>query len=263
MSATGSQRTRCWERVPLWARGPSEQGARRLGRAQGGDRPGADRVERQLRQSGSICLDSAEPRRHSFHTLYAERGGVMPAGIGRRDFLKRAGLLAVAVPGVATVLDACASVVPTAKAKILRVGWTIEPDTMNPLTTYSTEAVEVLQLIYDQLMHYDLDLKPAAALATSWRDSPDGKSITYTLRSATWHDGKAFTSADAKFTFDLIKSTKASQYYQWVTSMVSTEAPNATTLALHFSQPQAFNPGLAVPIIPQHIWTGMDATKIP
>ncbi len=186
----------------------------------------------------------------------------MLAGISRRDLLKRASLLAMAVPGLATVLDACASAVPTAKAKILRVGWTIEPDTMNPLTTYSTEAVEVLQLIYDQLMHYDLDLKPQPGLATSWTYSPDGKSITYTLRPATWHDGKPFTSADAKFTFDLIKSTKTSAYYQWVTSMVSTEAPNATTLVLHFSQPQAFNPGLAVPIIPQHIWTGMDATKI-
>ncbi|HYK33329.1 MAG TPA: ABC transporter substrate-binding protein [Streptosporangiaceae bacterium] len=186
----------------------------------------------------------------------------MSAGIRRREFLKRAGLLAVAVPGVATVLDACASVVPTAKARILRVGWTIEPDTMNPLTTYSTEAVEVLQLVYDQLMHYDLELKPEAGLATSWTYSTDAKSITYTLRSATWHDGKPFTSADAKFTFDLIKSSKASQYYQWVQNLVSTEAPNATTLVLHFSQPQAFNPGLAVPIIPQHIWTGMSATKI-
>ncbi len=146
----------------------------------------------------------------------------MPEGIARRDLLKRAGLLALAVPGVATVLDACASVVPTAKARILRVGWTIEPDTMNPLTTYSTEAVEILQLIYDQLMHYDLELKPEPGLATSWSYSPDGKSITYTLRSATWHDGKPFTSADAKFTFDLIKSTKASQYYQWVQSLAST-----------------------------------------
>ncbi len=187
---------------------------------------------------------------------------VMPEGISRRSLLKRASILALAVPGVATVLDACATVVPTAKAKILRVGWTIEPDTMNPLTTYSTEAVEILQLIYDQLMQYDLDLKPEPGLATSWAYSQDNKSITYKLRSATWHDGKPFTSADAKFTFDLIKSTKASQYYQWVQTLVSTDAPDATTLVLNFSEPQAFNPGLAVPIIPQHIWNGMDATAI-
>src|SRR5215472_6152706 len=101
---------------------------------------------------------------------------------------------------------------------------------MNPLTTYSTEADEVLQLVYDNLIHYDLQLKPEPGLATSWTYSSNGKSITYKLRSAKWHDGKPFTSADAKFTFDLIKSTKSSAYYQWVQSLVSTEAPDATTL---------------------------------
>lgn len=183
-------------------------------------------------------------------------------GFSRRELIKRAGFLAMAVPGAGAVLEACASVVPTAKSSIIRVGWTVEPDTMNPLTTYSTEAVEILQLVYDQLMHYGLDLKPEPGLATEWNYSADGKSITYKLRPATWHDGKPFTSADAKFTFDLIKSTGVSQYAQWVTDLVSAEAPDATTLTLNFAKPQAFNPGLAVPIIPRHIWNGMKATAI-
>ncbi len=186
----------------------------------------------------------------------------MPAGTSRRDFLRRAGLLSLAVPAAGAALEACATVAATAKASTIRVGWAIEPDTMNPLTTYSTEAVEVLQLVYDNLMHYGLDLKPEPGLATSWTYSADGKSITYKLRSATWHDGKPFSAADAKFTFDLIKSTHVSQYAQWVTDLVSTQAPDATTLVLTFSAPQAFNPGLAVPIIPQHIWQGMTGTQI-
>jgi peptide/nickel transport system substrate-binding protein len=186
-------------------------------------------------------------------------------GVNRREFLRRTGLAAVAVPGAAaltSVLDSCANVVSAAKASTIRVGWAIEPDTMNPLTTYSTEAVEVLQLVYDQLIHTGLDLKAEPGLATSWTYSPDGKSITYHLRKATWHDGKPFTSADAKFTFDLIKSSKVSQYYQWVTNLTSTEAPDAATLILNFSAPQAFNPGLAVPIVPQHIWQSMTAAQI-
>jgi len=80
----------------------------------------------------------------------------MSADSSRREFLKRAGLLALAAPGTAAVLDACSSVATSAKANTIRVGWAIEPDTMNPLTTYSTEAVEVLQLVYDNLIHYDL-----------------------------------------------------------------------------------------------------------
>jgi peptide/nickel transport system substrate-binding protein len=186
----------------------------------------------------------------------------MSAESNRREFLKRAGVLALAVPGAAAVLDACASVATSAKASTIRVGWAIEPDTMNPLTTYSTEAVEVLQLVYDQLMQYDVKLRPEPGLATSWRYSADGKSITYKLRQATWHDGKPFTSADAKFTFELIRSTQVSQYEQWVADLTSAEAPDDRTLVLNFSAPQAFNPGLAVPILPRHVWQGMSAADI-
>jgi peptide/nickel transport system substrate-binding protein len=186
----------------------------------------------------------------------------MTEGTSRREFIRRAGLLAAAVPVAGTALEACANVVATAKASTIRVGWAIEPDTMNPLTTYSTEAVEVLQLVYDQLMQTGLDLKAEPGLATSWSYSADGKSITYKLRAATWHDGKPFTSADAKFTFDLIKAKKISAFYQWVTDLTSTSAPDATTLVLTFSRPQAFNPGLAVPILPKHIWQAMTAGQI-
>jgi len=185
----------------------------------------------------------------------------MSAESNRRDFLKKAGLLTLAAP-VAAAIDGCSSVATSAKASTLRVGWAIEPDTINPLTTYSTEGVEVLQLVYDHLIQYGVNLKPEPGLATSWAYSPDGKTITYHLRSAKWHDGKPFSSADAKFTFDLIKSEKVSQYAQWVTDLASTEAPDSKTLVLHFSKPQAFNPGLAMPILPQHIWQGMSATEI-
>src|SRR6185437_3440691 len=168
----------------------------------------------------------------------------------------------LAVPGVAVGLDACANVATSAKASTIRVGWTIEPDTMNPMTSYSTEAVEVLQLVYDYLIGTSLALKSEPGLATSWSYSSDGKTITYQLRPATWHDGKPFTSADVKFTFELIKSKQLSQYAQWVTQLTSVDTPDEHTVALHFSAPQAFNPGLAVPILPAHIWSGMSASDI-
>ncbi len=186
----------------------------------------------------------------------------MPTHASRRDFLKRAGLLSLAVPGAALAVDGCASVATSAKASTIRVGWTIEPDTMNPLTTYSTEAVEVLQLVYDYLIQTSLQLDAQPGLATRWSYSQDGKSITYQLRQATWHDGKPFTSADVKFTFELIKSKQLSQFAQWVTDLASVDAPSADTVVLHFSAPQAFNPGLAVPILPQHVWQGMSASDI-
>jgi peptide/nickel transport system substrate-binding protein len=42
-------------------------------------------------------------------------------------------------------------------------------------------------------------------LATSWKWSEDGKTLTFALRKGvTWHDGKPFTAADVKCTFDLL-----------------------------------------------------------
>jgi peptide/nickel transport system substrate-binding protein len=186
----------------------------------------------------------------------------MPTEASRREFLKRAALLSLAVPGAAVALDACTSVATTAKASTIRVGWAIEPDTMNPLTTYSTEAVEVLQLVYDNLIHTSLSLEQEPGLAASWSYSADGKTITYRLRTANWHDGKPFTSADAKFSFELVKSKQLSQYAQWVTDLTSVTAPDPRTLVLNFTRPQAFNPGVAMPILPQHIWQGMSASQI-
>lgn len=134
---------------------------------------------------------------------------------------------------------------------------------MNPMTATSTQAVEVYQLVYDNLIHYGVDLKPEPGLATSWEYSKDGRAITYTLReNVTWHDGQPFTAQDAKFTFDLIAKQQLSQYVQWVSAVSATEAPDPHTFIVRFSSPQAFNPGLAIPILPRHIWHGMNADAI-
>src|SRR5579875_1034810 len=180
-------------------------------------------------------------------------GEMAQTGSSRRRFLQRAGLLALAVPGASTLLEACASVVASAKASTIRVGWTIEPDTMNPLTAYSTESVEVTQLIYDQLMQYDLELKPEPGLATSWSYSPDGKTITYRLRTGVrWHDGRPFSAADAAFTFELIKSKQIGNFGQWLADMVTARAPDPATLDGTYTRTQAFNPGAACAILPGH-----------
>ena len=143
------------------------------------------------------------------------------------------------------------------------MGWSSEPDTLNPLTTYSTEGTEVLSLIYDTLLGYDTSFKPEPELATSYTTSADGQSLTFTLRSGvTWSDGTAFTSADVKFTYDLIKQEELGSYAQWLTHLTSVDAPDDGTVTLHFDAPQAFNPALTIPILPQHIWGGMTSDEI-
>ncbi len=133
---------------------------------------------------------------------------------------------------------------------------------MNPLTSTTTEAVEVLQLIYDKLTDYDANLNPVPSLAASTDVSADGKQVTYHLRpNVTWHDGEAFTADDVVFTFSLVAGQKSSQFAQWLADMQSIKASGSDVI-LTFSKPQAFDPALAIPILPKHIWDGMSNADV-
>jgi peptide/nickel transport system substrate-binding protein len=145
----------------------------------------------------------------------------------------------------------------------LRVGWSSEPDKMNPLTSWSSEAYEVLSLVYDNLLGYDATLKTENELAESFEYSADGLSITFHLRpNVTWHDGQPFTSADVKFTYETIKDANVGAYAQWLTGMTGVETPDDQTAVVSFDAPQAFNPGLTIPIVPEHIWSSVSADEL-
>ncbi len=181
--------------------------------------------------------------------------------VSRRSVL-RAALLSSAFIAAPALLAACAPPTTTvATNKIFRVGWKSDIDTLNPLTTVTTEAVEVQSLIYDTLMAYGLDLKPEPSLAASTVAA--GATITYTLRDGvTWHDGTAFTSDDVVYTFDLIAKNSLGVNAQYFSDYVSAAAPDAKTVVVTFKRPQAFDPGLVVPIMPKHIWSSQSVDQI-
>ncbi len=189
----------------------------------------------------------------------------------RRTFLSltaaAAGLVAAPM-----LLDACSTTVKTSTTGtasgasttgVLRVGWVSEPDLLNPFTFSSSAAGEVLMLIYDNLLVYDAQLKPSAGLATSWTYSPDGKDITYKLRSGvTWHDGQPFTAEDVKFTWDTIAKNNLGEAAQYLPDLTSVDIVDASTVVAHFKRPQAFDPALIIPIVPKHIWGTMNSAAI-
>lgn len=152
---------------------------------------------------------------------------------------------------------------PAPSDQLLRVGWTSEPDTLNPLTTYSTEATEVIHLVYDSLIGYDTALQPQPGLAASWETSADGLSTTYHLQpGAVWSDGQPLTSADVKYTFETIKADALGSYAQWLTFLDRVDTPDPATAVIVYTKPQAFDPALTIPILPQHIWGSLSADDI-
>ena len=150
-----------------------------------------------------------------------------------------------------------------ASPSVLRVGWSGEPDILNPLTTYSTEATEVLSLVYDQLIGYGLDLKPKPQLAESFSYSDDGLSITFKLHAnAKWQDGQPVTSDDVKFTFDLIHDNDLGKLAVYLNHLASVTTPDPLTVVTSYDLPQALNPALLIPILPKHLWSAMSAEEI-
>ena len=76
----------------------------------------------------------------------------------------------------------------------------------------STRAAEQPMMhVFNNLVMYKQDVAQASLqsivpdLATSWSWNEEGTELTFPLRQGVkWHDGKPFTAADVKCTWDLL-----------------------------------------------------------
>jgi peptide/nickel transport system substrate-binding protein len=92
--------------------------------------------------------------------------------------------------------------------------------------------------IYQSLLRYNFDLKPAPCLAQSWTISPDGKVYTFTLQpNVNWHDGEPFTADDVVFsTAEFLKETHA-RWRAMYDRCSSITAKDARTVEFTLKQP--------------------------
>lgn len=149
------------------------------------------------------------------------------------------------------MLTGCGQASGTSGAKILRVGWTSEPDILNPLSSYSTESMQVTNLIYETLLAYDTNLKPYPALAESYEYSADGLTATYHLRHGVkWQDGVDFTSKDVVTSFRIVMEDQIGPAAQFAAAVDSVTAPDDYTVEVKYKEKQAFNIALALQILP-------------
>lgn len=148
---------------------------------------------------------------------------------------------------------------PTATGGTLRIGRTAAPDSLNPGAGYIVEAFDLWDLVYDTLIRVDLKGEAYAGLAQEWSVSDDGRTWTFTLaEGATWHDGTPLTSADVKFTYDMLISFDSFGLLKDYASLISeVTAPDPTTVTISFEEPVANTDERfsSVYILPQHIWS--------
>lgn len=151
------------------------------------------------------------------------------------------------------------------EAPKLRVAIISEIDTFNPFRTILASSINVNRLQYENLVEYG----PAGdelvgGLADKWETSPDGMTWTFHMPDdRVWSDGEPITSADVKWTFDIIKEKEELQSANGslVENVASVEAPDKNTAIIKMSKGQASNPGNELPIMPKHVWENVDQAE--
>jgi len=182
--------------------------------------------------------------------------------LGRRGALLAASLLVIfGALGVTSALgDDGASPSAAEDKLILRVGWTTDPDSLNPFVGIETSSYELFGLNYDYLTSWDAaTLETRPGLAESWTTSDDGKEWTFNLRQGvTWHDGEPFTADDVAFTFNYIMDNELGMFLGFTTSIETVTAVDDHTVKFVCSQPKANMLSLVIPILPEHVWSKID-----
>jgi len=118
-------------------------------------------------------------------------------------------------------------------------------------------------VLFDQHVRQNSLQSIVPELATSWAWSEDGKELTFPLRQGVkWHDGKPFTAADVKCTFDLLTNKTKEKLRlnfreTWWVNVASTTTNGDREATLHLKRPQPALLALLAsgdtPIYPCHV----------
>ncbi|HEX8136518.1 MAG TPA: ABC transporter substrate-binding protein [Pyrinomonadaceae bacterium] len=120
--------------------------------------------------------------------------------------------------------------------------------TLDPIGASTVDAASerVRVLMFNSLVRKNEKFEYVPELASEVKPSEDGLTYTFTLRDGvTFHDGKALTSADAKYTLDTLlasSSGKAASFFEGTASsrqpfITGVEAPDARTLVIRLRKP--------------------------
>jgi peptide/nickel transport system substrate-binding protein len=181
----------------------------------------------------------------------------------------RSGRIVAAVLGALTLLGSAGAAYAQKPGGILRIYHRDSPASMSIHEEGSISVILPMMGVFNNLVVYDQHVAQNSLksivpeLATSWNWSEDGKDLTFKLREGVkWHDGKPFTAADVKCTFDLLigegKDKLRLNYRQsWWVNLAGTTTAGDHEATLHLKRPQpALLAMLAAgytPIYPCHV----------
>lgn len=179
----------------------------------------------------------------------------------------RPGRLAAGAAALAAGLAGVAVGAPPAQADSdektsITIAVSQEVDSLSPFQAVRVITTSLHRWMYDFLTNYDPETgETIPALAESWETSEDGLTWTYHIRQdATWTDGEPVTAEDVAWTFNTMMTDPAAAEANgnFVENFETVTATDEYTVEIQLSQPQVTMLALDVPILPEHIWSGIE-----
>jgi peptide/nickel transport system substrate-binding protein len=170
---------------------------------------------------------------------------------------------------IAILLSGAADVAAQKSGGVLRITHRDSPASMSIHEEGTISAVLPMMGVFNNLVVFDQKARQNSLegispdLASSWAWNEDGKKLTFALRQGvTWHDGKPFTAADVKCTWELLadkapENLKVNFRKGWYANVESVSVSDDHTVTFNLRSPQ---PGLLSllasgfsPVYPCHV----------
>ena len=183
----------------------------------------------------------------------------------RRAALRLTILLVVALAAVLAFAVAALASEPSPAASedkvVLKIGWTVEPDTLNPFIGWQNQDYEIWSINYSFLFGFGVSDKPTLDLAAEYPTtengglSPDGKVWTIKIKPGVkWSDGEPLTAADVAFTYNYIVKNEMFNMALATRGIIGAKELDPTTVQITCSRPKADMERIFIPILPEHVW---------
>ncbi len=142
----------------------------------------------------------------------------------------------------------------------LVIGSTVDVDAWNEYVSQQTFAANLLRRVYARLAQEQGDTKEhpptyAPVLAESWAFSPDGLTLEFKLRRASWSDGHPLTASDVRYTW----TAQTSPEVGWTGAsskehVKDVEVADPQTVRFHFDRayPEMLADAIEGGIVPEH-----------
>src|SRR6187401_95665 len=141
---------------------------------------------------------------------------------------------------LATVGFAALAAAMPGYSQTLRIGLAEDPDILDPTMARTFVGRIVFAGLCDKLFDLDEKLNVVPQLATSYKWSPDNKSLEIKLRSGvTFHDGEKMDAAAVKYNLERHRNMAGSNRRGELSVVSSVEAVDASTVRVNLTAPFA------------------------